>query len=123
MKNVTIYILTFSILLQICLTSKHRSKGVTGKKTSKVGHLIKTQSGKIYLHHPKKKKASSKKDTKKNSLTKDKKKKKSSLEKDFLKRLNRQGLVDQFHGTDNGQPNGRASNHDPKYFKWFKDMG
>merc|ERR1712025_325253 len=76
MKNVPIYILlTFSLLLQICLTSKLKS--ASEEKNSKSWHLVKAQSGKIYLQHTKKT-VSSAKDTKKNSKKKDTKKRKDT---------------------------------------------
>ena len=79
MKNVTIYILTISLFIQICSTS--RLKIVAGMKNSKVGHLIKTQSGKVYHHQPEKKPVSSTEDT--NSFRMDKEEKKDALGKDY----------------------------------------
>ena len=91
MKNLQIYLLlTFSLLFQICLTSKLKS--ASEEKNSKGGHLVKTQSGKIYLQHTKKpvssaeytKKNSKRKDAKKSSKRKDKtKKKKIALDRDY----------------------------------------
>ena len=90
MKEVTVYIVIFSLLLQICFASKLKSKGskrVAGKKKSNVGRLIKTHSGKIYLHRPSRKKAFSTNDTKRNSS-----------ERAF--RTNRQGSPHKYYGTD-----------------------
>ena len=88
MKEVTVYILIFSLLLHICSALKLKGKRNAGKKNSNVGHLIKTHSGKIYLRRPSRKKALSTTDTKKNPS-----------ERDF--RTNRQGLTPQkYYGTD-----------------------
>ena len=91
MNNLQIYLLlTVFLLFQMCLTSKLKS--APEKKNSKAGHLVKTQSGKIYLQHTKKtvssaedkKKSSKRKDTKKNSKRKDKtKKKKLAMDRDY----------------------------------------
>ena len=100
MKNVTIYILTISLLIQICSTSKFKS--VAGMKNSKVGHLIKTRSGKVYLHnhHPEKKPVSSTEDT--NSFRMDKEEKKDALGKDYGTNKGHGYGHDYPHGFGNG---------------------
>ena len=62
MKNVSLHI--FLLLVQIyLLASEVESRSVSGKGSRQhIGHLVKTKSGKVFLHRSSKKEISSKKD-------------------------------------------------------------